>query len=762
MKLRWSVRKLIEFTLRSGDIDGGVLSHRRALEGIRLHQKLQDAYPPRFESEVDISTVLFKDGTEILLEGRMDGIDREGGEIDEIKSTTATKEELDAHPNALHWAQLKCYGYLYCKNEEKDEVRLRLRYIRVEDEAVFTYTEVFQKSDLERFVFDVIDRYWEIQKRLDAFSETEIASMRALRFPYPRFRPGQRETSVAVYQRIREKGALLIQAPTGIGKTLATLFPAIKAVGEDIAGAVFYATGRSTQKDLAFQTLRLLEKNGLATKSVELVAREKACLNDTTDCRPEACPYAKGHYDRLIEGIIDIYERENIFDAHTIRTYSETHRLCPFEFGLDLSNFARVLVGDYNYIFHPKSFLERLMEDRKRTRKTALLIDEAHNLCDRGRDMYSGKLNVEDFDGIDYPTARLKRLATAVQEKLEAETQAENRAFTSLPKTLTIQIENLIDELASYFAAVKGEPDETLTELYFMLLDWQNLLSYYDADDFTFFVPRRGALALLCLDAKQVLAERRRRFLSAIYFSATLKPFDYHAHCLGAGDDAAKYAAPSPFDPAHLLILHPPEISVKYKDRVRSLDAVSEYLRILSESKTGNYIHFFPSYAYKDMVAEKNKDWEDAMHDQTPGMTERERRAFIQRFFAESPVHGYCVMGGVFSEGVDLPDTALTGASVLTLALPTISPERELLRRRFYEKGYNGFDYAYTYPGLIKVVQAAGRIIRTETDRGVLLLLDRRFSDPAIRALLPDHWHIRSVSSRAEMQSAIDTFWRNQ
>lgn len=759
MNNRWSVRKLVEFTMRSGDIDNGLFSNRRALEGIRLHQKLQNQYTDGFESEVTISGEVEYDGTSIFLEGRIDGVDDERQILDEIKSTIYTKEAIDERPNALHWAQLKCYGYLYCKSRDLHEVTLRLSYIRVEDESVFRYEKVMTREELAEFMNEVMERLVKIQSRLESFQSLMKTSAESLAFPYDDFRPGQREMAVSVYNMVQAKETIFIQAPTGIGKTLATLFPAIKSIGKGLSEDIFYATGRSTQKTIAVETLGFLKEQGLRMKSVELVAKEKACLNDTLDCRPEACPYAKGHYDRLLEGILAIYDNEDIFDGHTIRTYSEEHMLCPFEFGLDLSNFAQILVGDYNYIFHPKTYLERLMEDRDRTKATTLLIDEAHNLIDRARDMYSAELSLGLMDDVSFEDKEVKKAALAFRKVFKEITKAPTLAMADLPEIFHDRLEDLEEAMARVLARATEEPPEEWMELYFAILDWQNRALYYNEKRFTYFVPEAGSLSILCLDPSRVLWERKNLFGGVIYFSATLSPMNYHKEILGGGEEAHHLILPSPFDPDHLLVLHPPSVSTKYRDRERTLPLVRDYLRAFTESSEGNFIHFFPSYAYKNQVLEGIKD--PFLLDQERSMTEKERRDFIERFFSDETVHGYAVMGGVFSEGIDLVGDALRGVSILTLSLPGLSPERELIKSRFNELGKDGYAYAYIYPGITKVVQAAGRTIRTDSDKGQLLLLDDRFARQDIRALLPREWNIQTVYSPEDMKDRIKNFWRS-
>ena len=345
-------------------------------------------------------------------------------------------------------------------------------------------------------------------------------------------------------------------------------------------------------------------------------------------------------------------------------------------------------------------------------------------------------------------------------EKIRELTVVENKTYDALPGAFSDAVEDLIDAMANYLGRLHVEPEDDFLELYFALLDWQNLNLYYDEERFTFFVPEKNTLTLMCLDPSKVLAARRGLFQSAVYFSATLSPMDYHAYCLGAGEEKKTMVLESPFDAARLLVLHPPGLSTRYKDRARTLNEISRYLQAFSTTEEGNFIHFFPSYAYKDQVYAACEDWEEDGHDQIRFMTERDRAAYIERFRKEKPVHGYAVMGGAFSEGVDLSGDALMGVSISTLSLPGLSRERELIKDRFNRLGKDGYAYAYTYPGLTKVVQAAGRIIRSHEDRGQLLLLDDRYLRPDIRALLPAQWRVEIVVSVEDMKERIKSFWR--
>lgn len=754
------MREFVEFILRSGDIDTRFLSAKRAQEGIRLHQKLQGAYPPSFQSEVFLEGDYPHLGYTLHFEGRADGLEEASHTIDEIKSTLYSEQSLREKPNPLHWAQLKFYGWMYGEKRGLEEVHLRLSYIHVETEEVFSPEKTHSVAELRDFVGEVVARFWKIQELINDFEKIRDQSIAALEFPYPQYRRGQRQMAVAVYRMIEQGEGILIEAPTGIGKTLASIFPSVKAMGQGLIKGIYYATGRNTHKLLARDAHLLLKKRGLRMKSVVLTAREKICINEVFECNPTACPYAKGHYDRVLEGVMDLYQREDVFDLQALQDCGKKHRVCPFELALDMSDLSELIIGDYNYIFHPKGYIQRLMERKSRTMKMALLVDEAHNLTDRGREMYSQDLSAGEisllFEG-KFPK-RLQLAAEDAFDEVRLLSPQGELSHEKLPGKCTAALLHLQEEMGRYLAQLEEEPREDVMELYFRLSDFLHLLDFYNPRDFTIFVPRPQVLEILCLNPAQVLKNRRDRFKSCIYFSATLRPFSYHREIFGE-EEAKVMAIPSPFDPGQLLILHVPEISTKYSQREVSLPRVVEYMRHFTGAHRGNYLYFFPSYAYLELV-QRESHWDEHQHIQSTDFTEREREEFIERFFTGEETHGYAVMGGAFSEGIDLKGEALEGAVIVTIALPAINPRRNLIQRRYTLEGKNGFDYAYTIPGMMKVLQAAGRIIRSEEDRGALLLLDQRFQEEKIRSLLPREWRIQEVHSPAKMEQILENFWK--
>lgn len=764
--LKLSIRQLVELVLRSGDIDHRYLSNRRALEGIRLHQQIQNKYPESFKKEVRLCRQINWKDYSVQLEGRADGIEESSNKIliDEIKSTLYSEKEIKANPNLLHWAQLKCYGWILCENHKIENLTLRLTYIQLESEKVFHLEEIWTREDLELFIHDLLKKYWKIQEKINTFSLQKQKSLKDLTFPYPSFRKGQRKLAVATYNMIQKKETLLVQAPTGIGKTMATLFPSIKSMEKGLTSLIFYGTSRSTQKNIVRDAHYKLFKQGLRIKSLVLTSKEKICMNEQVHCNPKECPYAKGHFDRIFQATCYAYDSSDIFDRKFIQSISQKYHVCPFELQLDLSNYCDLIIGDYNYIFHPKSKLDRLQSNSKKMKDTTLLIDEAHNLIDRARDMYSIYLDEEiltntlSSEGL---SKSLQRRIIELYEVLLEILSIEKTEYSEVPDIFERKIESLRHTIESSLSSTKEEPTEELLHLYFHILDWQDLLSLYNHQEFVIYVSKeKRRVSILCLDPSSVLSKIKEKFGALVFFSATLKPFQYHAQLFGVGPTANFLDLPSPFNPSNFLILHPSHIATTYKHRNQTLKDVARYMEVFTNTHEGNYMFFFPSYDYLEKCLAFNKNWDLYRLVQEKEMTESQRESFIQSFQQSNRVHGYAVMGGVFSEGIDLVGDALEGAVIVSIALPGINRQRDLIKKSFQKKGLPGFDFAYTIPGIIKVLQAAGRIIRDEKDKGVLLLLDRRFSDPKIRQILPAHWEIKEIRNLEELKNNVENFWR--
>ena len=658
-------------------------------------------------------------------------------------------------------------------------MRVRLVYYQVDEDLEFTFNHNYSADALDAIVTDLLTQYAPWAKRSAEWQRMSRASRQALPFPFASYRPGQRAMMNAVYKTCTEGGQLLCQAPTGIGKTMSVLFPALKAVGE--GGPIFYLTARGTTRAAAENALTLLRAADpdLKLRSVTLTAKDKICLQEHRECTPEACPYANGYYDRVKAALWDGLDTHAL-TADALQALAHKHKVCPFELGLDLSLWCDVVVGDYNYLFDPVVHLMRFFETAG---DYLFLIDEAHNLPGRARDMHSASLCKSVFydakKRLGKGKSSLKNALTKVNnifiewrhrceevlgdsrfgrtyfEKSRAEDF--DRALTKLCEPLEIWLDEHRDP---------GETHDALLQLYFDIRAWLRVADTFD-NHFVLQISAVGSevrAAMLCLDPSDFLAADFAKSRAAVLFSATLAPAGYYKDLCGL-PDARAVALRSPFDPANMGLWCARQVSTRYKDREDSIAKVSDLLAVMAAAQPGHYLAFFPSYSYLQQV------WEDftARYPDQPtlcqesAMDEGQRTEFLAQFLARDgkPLLGFAVLGGVFGEGVDLTGESLIGVAVVSPGLPQIGPRQEQLRDYFEETRGAGFDYAYRYPGMNKVLQAAGRVIRTPQDRGVVLLIDDRFLAPDTRRLMPPHWeHLRVVDSADAWKDELAAFWK--
>ena len=760
-----SVKELIAFVLRSGDIDQrfSATSQTRAMDGIKAHQAVQKEY-----TIFDRAEVFFKDTTDMAditfhVQGRADGVLKTdtGYAIDEIKSTDRPMKEIVGALTELHWAQAKCYGYFLAKQMPLDAIDIQLTYYHIETKEIKRFTKTFDFEDLQDFYFDVLSRYVKITKWRLAHLEERRDTLQAFSFPFASYRKGQRELAEAVYTSILRRHHLFVEAPTGIGKTVSTLFPMLKAMGEGHLEQAFYLTARSTQKTVALRTLGSLQRKGAKIIPIEITAKEKICLNDKVSCNPKDCPFAKGHYDRINDALLAILKEAEMLDGDAIQEAAEKYQVCPFELSLDLALFSDCIVCDYNYVFHPQMYLRRFFD--MNIRPYGFLIDEAHNLIDRGRDMYTAPLDGNLFNDVigvlpeEY--SFVMKSMFKVMKKLDMLFVGEKRTSPMNPEELYYPLRKVMKDLEVYLAKehARDEYDQVL-EFYFHLYRFTGILERY-TDGFTSIIdPDIYTLTLFCMDTSEVLREAINRARSAIFFSATLSPLPFYKRMLGGREESFVLQLPSPFAKENLWLAYAP-ISTKYKDRVRTAPMIAKLLATFVEKKKGNYLFFFPSYAYMEQVqAEFETLTRLEVVPQSRGLTEEERVQFLGQFTTKSEKIGFCVLGGVFSEGIDLIGERLIGAAVVSVGIPGISYERDRIRDYFQEKEQAGYLYAYLYPGLVKVLQGAGRVIRTEEDTGAVLLVDDRYGEDPYPSLYPPHWSAIAQVEDESLQS-LEAFW---
>jgi len=800
MQKRISVRNLVEFIMRSGSIDSRFTGRNRLEEGSRIHRKLQKA--EGYKAEVHLCINETHDGVDFTVEGRADGVitTESGVTIDEIKSTVTPLEQINEDYSIIHWSQAMCYGYMYCACNDLTRIDVRLTYCDADTGSIKRFNRGFTVAQLRAFFAELLMKYAAWARFECEWKETAQTSMKALKFPFESYREGQRRFAAAVYKMVLAEARLFAMAPTGTGKTISALFPAIKAMGEGKAEKIFYLTAKTVTRQAAQDALDKMREGGLRAKSVIVTAKDKICFLDERVCKPSFCEYANGHYDRVNAALMDILQNNDGITSATVTEYAKRHRVCPFELELDVTLWCDVIICDYNYLFDPLVYLKRFFADGG---DYVFLVDEAHNLPDRAREMFSASVSKRDllavkkaFRGVgknkmnsdsadedvctDEPiavnrnrsgaSASITRTLNAINKiLLEKRREVEESGFRAEkepPDTLIEHLGVFVFEFARWLSE-NPDPDQALLEAYFQVLTFLKIAECFDDRYETLYETAPGGemrVKLFCADPSYLLDERFCCGKAAILFSATLTPAGYYTDILGGGD--CRYLAlPSPFPHENMLLLIGDQISTKYKDRDGSIENVADMILKTSSGKPGNYIAYFPSYSYLSRVYTvfREKYPDVAAAQQEPGMTEDERESFLALFESEfgGTFIAFCVLGGVFSEGIDLAGDKLIGTVIVGVGLPQINKELDVVKRHFGGQR-RGFDFAYRFPGMNKVLQAAGRVIRSEDDRGVVLLIDERFASHRYTSLFPAHWHDwQPVHNCADLSEKLERFWEN-
>ena len=782
--IRISVRNLVEFILRSGDIDNRIAAADKdaMLLGGKIHRKIQKMMGADYRAEVSMKYEIPCRGFSILLEGRADGVieTKDGIVIDEIKGVM---KDLDTIEEAVevHLAQAKCYAYIYAEQKYLSEIGVQMTYCNMETEDIKRFQSVYSREELGEWFWDLIRKYEKWTKYQIQWKEKRDASIKQIEFPFD-YRQGQKELATSVYKTILRKKKLFIQAPTGVGKTMSAVFPAVKAVGQGLGEKIFYLTAKTITRTVAWQAFDTLKNQALRMKILVLTAKEKTCFCDEVNCNPDVCPYAKGHFDRVNDAVYELLTTSDEMSREILEEQARKWQVCPHEMTLDVSTWVDAVICDYNYVFDPNAHLRRFFAEGNKG-EYLFLIDEAHNLVDRAREMYSASICKEDFLKIKklvkHEDAKLaKRLDECNKLLLTMKRECENYQVLDSIAPVYLKLLNLYSELERFLEECKNEEiRKEVLEFYFGIrmfmyihdnLD-ENYMIYSELEDSGQF-----EVKLFCVNPANMLQEYLDKGNSTIFFSATLLPIHYYKMLLSNEKDNYAIYAESPFDTKKRLLLLGNDVSTKYTKRGEEMyRKYAIYLLKMAASKQGNYLAFFPSYRFMQEVYEefeillqsKNisdtvKNTEYAMQSQY--MTESAREIFLENFEEDRDVSfvGFCVLGGIFSEGIDLVEDKLVGAAIVGTGLPQVCTERELLKQHFDKKGYNGFDYAYLYPGMNKVQQAAGRVIRTEEDRGVILLLDERFFDRRYREVFPREWERYGICNIENVGIQIEEFWR--
>lgn len=776
-KIRVSVRNLVEFVLRSGDLDNRRSSadQKQAMQaGSRLHRKIQRKMGAGYRAEVSLKYEMEEDGFELLIEGRADGIIHIGNEItiDEIKCVYMDISVLE-EPVGLHLAQAMCYGYFYGQETPVQEITLQVTYCNIETEEIRRFQVIKTMDELEQWFAGLIHEYIKWARYLYHNKLRRDESLHNLAFPFD-YRKGQKDLAVAVYRTIARKRKLFIQAPTGIGKTLSTVYPGLKAIGEGHGEKLFYLTAKTITRGVAEESLEILREKGLYFRSVTITAKEKLCFLEKPECNPDTCPYAKGHFDRVNDAVFDIVHKEFGITRNIILQYAEKFQVCPFEFCLDITGFVDGIICDYNYVFDPDVRLKRYFaEDAKGD--YIFLIDEAHNLVPRAREMYSASLIKEDvLVAKKIVKSRSKKLSDLLGRlnKILLELKRECESYQILPDAGHIVeiLTGLYAELETFLDVYREFEDRDIALNFYFTI--RSFLNIYDRVDTHYKIYSEllengdFMVKLLCVNPIINIKQCLDQGSSTIFFSATMLPICYYRELLSNAPEDYTIYVDSPFDREKRLLLTSHDVTSRYTRRNESeYRKILNYIYQLTEVRKGNYIVFFPSYQYMHRVQEvMEREKRDTITCIVQGsrMTEVEREEFLKEFSKErdTSLAAFCVMGGLFSEGIDLKEERLVGAVIVGTGLPMVCTEQEILKQYFDETGRDGFAFAYQYPGMNKVMQAAGRVIRTANDKGVILLLDDRFLRRDYQQMFPKEWEDSKAVSLKNLKERLTEFWR--
>ncbi|MFN7138856.1 MAG: ATP-dependent DNA helicase [Limisphaerales bacterium] len=764
-----SVRRLVEFVLRTGDLGGTGRVHGllRAHEGSRAHRKLQKSRPDTYESEVHLSHRVNGENLRLEVVGRVDGVWKrnEGILLEEIKTVT---NNWDYQADPLHWAQLKVYGWIYCQQKELEDVELQLSYFHLETEQVTVFRDKFPYAELRTIAESAISEYLQWITDYDKWIKRRNRSAESLRFPHPEFRKGQRDLSRAVYKTLVDGRRLFVEAPTGTGKTISVLFPAIKSLPAKTVDRIFFLTARNTTQELARKSLRDLSFAGLQLRSMVLTAKEKLCTREGKACDPLECPLAKGYFDRRKPAILEALRIDQLA-REQLEEIAQRHGVCPHELSLDVSEWVDLVICDYNYAFDPSAKLKRHFGEN--ASQHTLLIDEAHNLVDRAREMFSASLRASTFQAAraEATGAPLKKRISRIEQELQelSAGSESKKVFEAVPSSFLKALGDFIETADNSFAENIGQAvPEPLLRCYFEVNTFLQVAEMADAKYrvITETQVDEQSIRLCCLDPSAQLHKCLKQAAGSILFSATLTPLSYFRSALGGAETDHTFRLPSPFPREHLQVLITSYIKTAFKHRDSSIEQVCQALLAFTHGRRGNYLVFFPSYAYlNEILARLQESGTDAEFIvQSSSMDEAARSAFLEAFISQSErtMVGFAVMGGLFGEGIDLVGERLIGVAVVGLGLPQIGLERNLIRNHFDDRGLEGFDFAYLFPGLNKVFQAAGRLIRSEHDRGVIMLVDERFTEDRVRGLLPSWWNIIQCPNPKALELELQKFWK--
>ncbi len=789
-----SVGELCERAYSSGDLGSRYRTKPEARQlGADIHREIQSEGGIFYTPEVSLSNTCIYDGIYYTVSGRADGIIKRDGKftVDEIKSVRAF--EFFAPPREIFVAQMKCYAYFLACREEIDTVCGRITYVNSDNKKIKYFNYEYSIDELREWYMSAIAKISRTAAYLKHREEEALPTAERAAFPYGELREGQEIMIRECYRAIKHGERLFVEAPTGTGKTISSLYPAVRALGAGMADKIFYLTAKSSVRREAYRAAGKLFSAGVKLRCVVITAKEQICMcgaritgKRDNLCNPVDCDFARGYYDRAEAAVFELLSRYNGFTRRIICEVAQKYRVCPYELTLDLSEYCDIIICDYNYVFDPTVYLRRYFSEHGERGKYIFLLDEAHNLADRARDMYSAELRRSAFESIYAhidPSERelnecfekiimnmrtsLKRLC---RDNIVRTAEGEELGFyisSSMPQSFACEIESFYHQMDIWLRKNGEHPlAPEIERLLSSVRRYMTVSEYFD-ERFLFYVEILGGdthIKVYCLDPSHIMDTIHNRAISSVFFSATLTPTDYFTDVLGGGKSARAVSLPSPFERENLCVAVADYLSVRYEDRKKNAARYATAIAAAVSAKAGNYIVYFPSYDMLESVSSafSEKFPKVKLILQRSSMTQKERETFLESFKEDSGKLriGFCVLGGLFSEGIDLPGSRLIGTVIFGVGLPGLSNEKNIIRDYFEIRNGCGYDYSYTYPGMNNVLQAAGRVIRQSEDRGVVVLIDDRYSTEKYRELFPEHWkNIKYARNASALAEIIKNFW---
>lgn len=771
--LNLSVHQLVDFLLRRGDIDNRVYNKTTMQEGSRIHAIYQSKQGPTYLSEHVLGETFFVDEFSVHLDGRADGIiiGKNLSIIDEIKSTIDDLEHFHQDQEEWHLGQAKCYALMYAHEANLNKIGIRLTYLSQNDNSKKIYNYYFSTTELEKDVTSLIKRYLNFYKFIFHRTEERNLSCKNLHFPYKDFRPNQKKLAKYAYSIAKNGGTLFVEAPTGTGKTISMLYPYVKSFALEQNEKIFYLTAKNPGKLAAFKAIEDMKEKGLKTTEILITAKDKICFNPGASCNPDECPYAKDYYSKVNEVLVNSLINNSVFTADRIIEIAKDNDLCPFEFELDLSLFCDIIICDYNYMFDPLVHMQRYFDED--CSRFIVLVDEAHNLLERGRDMYSA--TIDSY----YIYLVKKQLKNIPLKKIKSSLNKVHKLFKEFIEFDNSEIilnsldENMFNAISKLYFAMqdinKNHHEYVSEEFKELFFEINRFLRIYDlfSTNFVLYVTKTDSkkikLNLYCLDPSSLLKETFEKVRSRIVFSATLSPLEYYVEMLGGNNNDPVLTLSSPFDPNNLKVIVAPTISVKYRRRDESYASVAQYIKSFISSKIGNYLVYFPSYKYLENILQYLNLDKIEIVIQKKDMNDIDKAEFLSHFVL-SPNHitvGLAILGGAFSEGIDLVEDRLIGVVVVGVGIPQLCFERDAIKHYFDEKETSGYLYSYINPGINRIMQAVGRLIRSENDRGAALLIDDRYLNKTYVNLFSKTWNNYQVAlNQNDIIEILNEFWK--